>query len=144
MPYRGAAPAITDLVAGRIDIMFLNIGSARSHIDAGILVALGVSGEERLSKLPNVPRFREAGVPADQLNSGTWWGIIAPAKLPPAIRMQLEAAVSAALRDPQLRGRYDAMNVVPFESTSDQFRILISDKLAKWADVIQCANIVPD
>ncbi len=144
VPYRGAAPAITDLIAGRIDIMFLNIGSAKAQIDSGALIPLAVSGDERLAKLPNVPTFREAGVPADQLSSGTWWGVIGPAKLAPAAKEKLESAIAATLRDPQLQSRYDAMNVIPYASNAEQFKKLMADELSKWSEVISRANISPE
>jgi hypothetical protein len=71
-----------DLVAGRIDLMFLNIGSAKAQIESGTLRGLAVSGPSRASTLPNVPTFREVGVPLPELDPGTWWGVAAPGGLP--------------------------------------------------------------
>ena len=141
VPYRGAAPAITDLIAGRIDAMFLNIGSAKAQIDAGALIGLAVSGSERVAKLPNVPTFRESGLPVEQLDTGTWWGVVGPAKLPAAIQQKLNRAVNDALKNPQLRARLDEMNVAPIPSSAEAFGKLISDERLKWADVVKRANI---
>ena len=141
VPYRGAGPAITDLVAGRTDMMFLNIGSAKPQIDSGELRGLAVSGAERARALPNVPTFREAGLPLTALDPGTWWGLIAPAKLPPAILARLSAAMKAALEDEGMRQRVAAMSVDALPSSPEAFAQLISDERRKWADVVVRAQI---
>ena len=141
VPYRGAAPAITDLVAGRVDMMFLNIGSAKPQIESGELRGLAVSGAERAAALPNVPTFREAGLPLTALDPGTWWGVLAPAKLPAAIQERLNRAAQEALSDPELRKRITAMSVDALPSTPAAFATLISDERRKWAEVVTRANI---
>jgi tripartite-type tricarboxylate transporter receptor subunit TctC len=141
VPYKGAAPAIIDLVAGRIDLMFLNIGSAKGQIQGGKLRGLAVSGAQRAATLPEVPTFREAGFPLPQLDPGTWWGVIAPVGLPPDIAQKLNAAMQAALNDPALRERLAALNVDPTPSSSADFANLIKSETKKWAEVVKRAKI---
>jgi tripartite-type tricarboxylate transporter receptor subunit TctC len=144
VPYKGAAPAIVDLVAGRIDLMFLNIGSAKGQIQGGKLRGLAVSGTERAATLPEVPTFREAGAALPQLDPGTWWGVIAPAGLPPDVAQKLGAAMQEALNDPALRERLAALNVDPMPTTSEEFGKLISSEMKKWADVVKRARITAE
>jgi tripartite-type tricarboxylate transporter receptor subunit TctC len=133
-----------DLVAGRLDVMFLNIGSAKSHIDNGSLRGLAVSGTSRAAALPNVPTFHEAGVPLPELDPGTWWGIAAPAGLPAEITAKLNAAVRDALTDPELREKLAKMNVDPIAGTATEFAALIAAETRKWAEVIKRARITVD
>jgi tripartite-type tricarboxylate transporter receptor subunit TctC len=144
VPYKGAAPAMIDLVAGRIDLMFLNIGSAKSQIESGTLRGLAVSGTARASTLPNVPTFREVGVPLPELDPGTWWGVAGPGGLPADVTRKLNAAMQAALADPDLRGKLAKLNVDPTPSTPAEFEALISLETKKWAEVIKRAKITVD
>ena len=141
VPYRGAAPAITDLLANRVDMMFLNIGSAKPQIDSGELRGLAVSGAQRSTALPDVPTFREAGLPLAALDPGTWWGLIAPAKLPDAIGVRLHGALQEALADPALRQQLKAMSVEATPGSSAAFGALLSEERRKWAEVVARANI---
>src|SRR4051812_20749867 len=102
VPYKGAAPAMIDLVAGRIDLMFLNIGSAKAQVESGTLRGLAVSGTARAPTLPNVPTFHEVGVPLPELDPGTWWGVAAPAGLPVEVAQKLNTATREALSDADL------------------------------------------
>jgi tripartite-type tricarboxylate transporter receptor subunit TctC len=140
-PYKGAAPAIVDLLAGRIDLMFLNIGSAKAQIEGGKLRGLAVSGTARAATLPEVPTFREAGVPLPELDPGTWWGVVAPAGLPTDVAQTLNGATRAALVDPDLREKLARLNVDPTPSTAAEFAALINSETAKWAAVIKRARI---
>ena len=142
VPYRGAGPAITDLVAGRTDLMFLNIGSAKPQIDSGELRGLAVSGVARAPALPDVPTFREAGLPLSDLDPGTWWGLMAPAKLPVPILTRLNAAMKEALEDGDMRKRVAAMSVEALPGSPEAFAKLIADERQKWADVVTRAHIL--
>ena len=144
VPYKGAAPAMIDLVAGRIDLMFLNIGSAKAQIESGTLRGLAVSGPSRASTLPNVPTFREVGVPLPELDPGTWWGVAAPGSLPADVTQKLNAAMQGALADPDLREKLAKLNVDPTPSTSAEFEALIKLETKKWAEVIKRAKITVD
>lgn len=144
VPYRGAAPAITDLLADRIDLMFLNIGSVKTYLDAGTMLAIAVSGPERAAQLPDVPTWREAGVPVEQLDSGTWWGLMVPSATPPEVRRRLSEALNAALRRADLVSRLEAMNVSASPGAPEEFGRLLSSERAKWADVVARAGIKAD
>jgi tripartite-type tricarboxylate transporter receptor subunit TctC len=141
VPYRGAAPAMTDLIAGRVDVMFLNIGSARSQIESGELRGLAVSGSQRAAALPDVPTFKETGLPLPALDPGTWWGLIAPVKLPATIHQQLTKALDEALADPELRKRAASMSIDVIPSTGAEFATLMSEERRKWAEVVARAKI---
>ena len=141
VPYRGAAPAMTDLIAGRVDVMFLNIGSARSQIESGELRGLAVSGSQRAAALPDVPTFKETGLPLAALDPGTWWGLIAPVKLPATIHQQLTKALDEALADPELRKRAASMSIDVIPSTGAEFATLMSEERRKWAEVVARAKI---
>ncbi len=144
VPYKGAAPAMIDLVAGRIDVMFLNIGSAKAQVESGTLRGLAVSGTARASTLPNVPTFHEVGVPLPELDPGTWWGVAAPAGLPAEITQKLNAVMRDALTDPDLREKLAKLNVDPTPSSAAEFEALIKLETKKWADVIKRAKITVD
>jgi len=144
VPYKGAAPAMIDLVAGRIDVMFLNIGSAKGQIESGTLRGLAVSGTARASTLPNVPTFREVGVPLLELDPGTWWGVAAPGGLPAEMTQKLNAAIRDALADADLRDKLAKLNVDPTPSSPVEFEALIKLDTKKWADVIKRARITVD
>jgi len=144
VPYKGAAPAMIDLVAGRIDLMFLNIGSAKAQVESGTLRGLAVSGTARAPTLPNVPTFHEIGVPLPELDPGTWWGVAAPASLPADMKQQLNTAIRDALADPDLREKLAKLNVDPTPSSAAEFDALIKLETKKWADVIKRAKITVD
>ena len=141
VPYRGAAPAIIDLVAGRIDMMCLNIGSAKAQIESGELRGIAVSGPKRAAALPNVPTFREGGIPMLAMDPGTWWGILVPTKTSSDIVTRLNAAMRAAMEDPDLQRRLTSMSVEPIAGSSQDFFKLILEEKKKWADVITRAKI---
>ena len=141
VPYRGAAPAIVDLAAGRIDMMCLNIGSAKSQIENGELRGLAVSGPNRAPAPPDVPTFREGGIPMTAMDPGTWWGLVVPAKTPGDIVARLNAAMRECVQDPDLQRRLASMSVEPIAGPADDFFKLALDEQKKWADVIAKARI---
>ena len=141
VPYRGAAPAIVDLVAGRVDMMCLNIGSAKAQIDSGELRGLAVSGPNRAAALPNVPTFREGGIPMLAMDPGTWWGILVPAKTPAEIVTRLNVAMREAMQDQDLQRRLASMSVEPIAGSPQDFFKLVLDEKKKWADIITRAKI---
>src|SRR6185369_12583845 len=144
VPYKGAAPAMIDLVAGRIDVMFLNIGSAKAQIESGTLRGLAVSGTARAPTLPNVPTFHEVGVPLPELDPGTWWGVAAPAGLPAEVTQKLNTAMRETLADADLREKLAKLNVDPTPCSPAEFAALIRLETKKWADVIKRAKITVD
>jgi tripartite-type tricarboxylate transporter receptor subunit TctC len=138
VPYRGEAPAITDLLAGQIQVVFSTPGSAISYVKAGTLRALGVTGAKRMDVLPGVPAIAES-LPGYEALS--WAGIGAPAKTPPEIVAKLNSAFNAALADPQLQARLAEFGAVVMISTPAEFGKFIAAEIDKWGKVIKFANI---
>ncbi|HEY4250312.1 MAG TPA: tripartite tricarboxylate transporter substrate-binding protein, partial [Roseomonas sp.] len=139
VPYRGSAPAITDLIAGRIDIFFDNLPSILPHIRAGSVRALAAASAERIPELPEVPTFAEGGVQGMVIDS--WFGFMAPARTPPAAIAALNAAFGRALADPTVRRRLAELAVTPVGGTPEQMGAHIRAEVARWAEVVRHNNI---
>jgi tripartite-type tricarboxylate transporter receptor subunit TctC len=138
LPYRGTAPALTDLLAGRVQSLFDNIPGAMGQIKGGKLRALGVTAAKRVPALPDVPAIAET-VPGYEAD--VWYGIAAPRGTPPDIVAKLNGAVNAALANPQLKARMNELGGDPMPLTPDAFGKLVADETQKWAKVIRTANI---
>jgi tripartite-type tricarboxylate transporter receptor subunit TctC len=138
VPYRGTAPALTDLLAGRVQSLFDNIPGAMGQIKGGKLRALGVTAAKRVPALPDVPAIAET-VPGYEAD--VWYGIAAPRDTPPEIVAKLNGAVNAALANPQLKARMNELGGDPMPLTPDAFGKLVADETQKWAKVIRTANI---
>jgi tripartite-type tricarboxylate transporter receptor subunit TctC len=119
VPYKGVGPALNDTLGGQVNILFDNLPSSLPHIQSGKLRALAVSTSARLDVLPDVPTFAEAGVP--QLNDPSWFGLVAPAKLPEAVLARVHDAVTQALASPEVRDRMRQAGAVPAGNSPKQF-----------------------
>ena len=139
IPYRGSAPALTDLLAGQVDIMFDNLGSSLGHIKAGSLRALAVAGTARNENLPEVPTMIESGVP--DFISDTWNALSAPPKTPPAIIAKLNAALNAALKMPEVKSHYDRMHLTTMGGTPERMAEIVKADTRRWGEVIHTANV---
>ena len=135
VPYKGGAPAIADLIAGNVQLMFESTNSIAAHVRAGRVRALGVSGTKRSISLPEVPTLIEAGVPGYEVN--LWSGIIAPAGLPRAILERLNRAVNAAIVAPATKERFEQLGSEGGGSTPEEFAELIRRDSARWAEVVR-------
>jgi tripartite-type tricarboxylate transporter receptor subunit TctC len=120
VPYKGAAPALNDTLAGHIQVLFDNLPSSLPHIQAGKLRALAVASERRVPALPNVPTFAEVGLP--QVNDPSWFGLVAPARLPAEIAARVHAALVRTLQQPETLKRLDAVAATPVGNAPGQFR----------------------
>jgi tripartite-type tricarboxylate transporter receptor subunit TctC len=120
VPYKGAGPALNDTLAGQVQVLFDNLPSSLPHIQAGKLRALAVASDKRVAALPDVPTFAEAGLPL--VNEPSWFGLVAPARVPPAIVSRLVDALGRAVRQPETAKRLDAVAASPVANTPDQFR----------------------
>src|SRR4029079_2686432 len=111
VPYRGAGPALNDVLAGHAAMMVINPGPTEAHVKAGRLRALAVTGVKRIDLLPEVPTFAELGYPMPEVDYGTTFGMLAPAGTPPATIATLHKALVEALAEPQLRTRVQQMGI---------------------------------
>ncbi len=139
VPYRGSGPAITDLVANRLDVFFDNLPSILPHIRAGAVRAIAAVSAERIPELPDVPTFAEAGVPGVVIDS--WFGFLVPAGTPPATVAALNAAFNAVLDDPAVRARLAEASVVPLGGPPERMGAQVRDEVARWGEVIRKNNI---
>ena len=138
VPYRGTAPALTDLVAGQVQVMFDNIPGSIGHIRTGKVRALGVTAAKRVAALPDVPTIGET-VPGYEVS--IWYGIAAPRGTPPEIVEKLNQAVNAVLAYPKLQARLAELGGEPMPMTPAEFGKLVAEETEKWAKVIRAANI---
>ncbi len=135
IPYAGAGPAQLGLLAQQTDFMFDNLASALPQVRAGKLVALAVTTPQRAATLPDVPTMAESGLPGFDVS--TWFGVFAPAGTPPAVVARLNAAMTAALRTPDMRERLARMGAEPAPMSSEQFAELVRNELAKYEKVVK-------
>jgi tripartite-type tricarboxylate transporter receptor subunit TctC len=142
VPYKGAAPAIQDVLAGHVDVMFDNMSSAIPNIKAGRLRALGVASLQRYPALPDLPTIAEQGVPGYETT--IWLGLFAPAKTPPAILARLQKEIDGAVKSADYRERLAAIDMQPRASTSQELAGYLKADLAKWAKVVKEAGIKPE
>ncbi|MFZ4410408.1 MAG: tripartite tricarboxylate transporter substrate-binding protein [Paracraurococcus sp.] len=141
VPYRGTAGALTDLIAGRVDVMFTTIASAGGQIRGGLLRIIAYTGEERPAGTPPAPTVRAAGIPYD---SGIWWGLFAPRGLPPEIRRALNAAANAALEEPGLARTLTAEGAIPAPLAPAAFGAFLEAELREMREVVAAARIRAD
>ena len=141
VPYRGGAPAVTDLLAGTIDAALVNIGAAAAQVAAGTLRGLLVSSAERVLALPEVPSVGESGLLREAVVG--WHGLVAPRGTPPGVLHAIDAAAQAALAQPELAARLAALGVEPVRETPERLAALIRSDALRWGAVIRRAGIVP-
>ncbi len=142
VPYKGGAPAITDLLAGHVDVSFQNINAVINHIKAGKLIVLAVTGDARSPLLPQVPTLTEAG--AKDVDVFSWQGIAAPKGLPADVRQKLHGAIVGALNDPEIRSRMEGLGFEIVANTPEQFATFLNAELARWKQVIETGKIVAE
>jgi tripartite-type tricarboxylate transporter receptor subunit TctC len=141
VPYRGAAPAVNDLIAGQIDGVVDNPPTVLPHISAGRLRPLAVAAKERLALLPDLPTAAEAGVPGFEASS--WFGIMAPAGTAPEIVTRLNREIVVALRQPVIADRIANSGARAVGNSPDAFAAQIRSERAMWGEIIKAANITP-
>jgi tripartite-type tricarboxylate transporter receptor subunit TctC len=142
VPYKGSAPAVTDLIGGQIDIMFDNMPSAIQHVRNGRLKALAVTTAKRSPELPDVPTIAEAGVPGYEATS--WFGMFAPANTPAPVVARLNAALAKVLADPQVKKKLAEQGAEPYSEKPEQFADFIRKESAKWSQVVKAAGATVD
>ncbi len=141
VPYRGAAPAVTDLIAGQIDGVVDNPPTVIAHIQSEKLRPLAVAAKQRMALFPNVPTAAEQGVAGYEASS--WFGIAAPAGTPPAIVDRLHKAIAAAVRTTAMQERFSKSGAQLVGDSPTEFAAQIRAERAKWGEIIKAANIKP-
>ncbi|HEY6833534.1 MAG TPA: tripartite tricarboxylate transporter substrate binding protein [Pseudolabrys sp.] len=139
VPYRGAAPAITDLLAGQIDGVVDNPPTVLPHIEAGTLRPLAVAAKSRMLLLPDLPTAAEAGVPGYEASS--WFGVVAPAGTPPAIVARLQEGIATGLKQPNVQQRFAKSGARLLGNTPEEFAQQIRQDRQMWGEVIGAAGI---
>jgi tripartite-type tricarboxylate transporter receptor subunit TctC len=142
VPYKGGAPAVTDLVAGRLHLMMANLTTAQPHIRAGRLRGLGVGTRMRTPLFPDMPTIAEAGVPGYEANN--WNGIVVPRKTVRPIIEWLHREVLAVLNDGAAKKRFAAQGLEPIGDTPAEFAQYLRQEAAKWGKLIKTAGIKPE
>ncbi|MCX8132774.1 MAG: tripartite tricarboxylate transporter substrate binding protein [Roseococcus sp.] len=138
VPFTGAAPASTALLAGQVDVMFLNAGPAEAIARDGRAKILGLGANERIPLLPHVPTMAELGTPVEAAN---WFGLLGPARMAAAVAQRLAAAVGEALRQPGVLEVFRVQAAVPVSSSPEEMRAFIAADRERWAAVVRELNI---
>jgi tripartite-type tricarboxylate transporter receptor subunit TctC len=139
IPYRGTAPAVSDLLGGQVDAMFLPIHVALPQIKAGKLIALGIGSDQRHPLLPSVPTLAEAK--AGKVNVDMWYGIFAPKNTPTDIVQALNKEIKAILASEDIQKAFQPQGMDPTSSTPEEFGKLVERDASRWADLIKAQNI---
>ena len=142
IPYKGSAPAVTDLIAGQVDVMFDNTPNVLPHVRAGKLKAIAVSTKSRSALAPEVPSVDEAGVPGYDVS--VWFGVLTVAGTPREIVQRLNTEMVKILTSPQIRERFAKTGVEVVAGTPEQFSTHLRREVSRWAKVVQDANIKAD
>ena len=142
VPYKGVAPALTDLMGDRISFMLINPLEAAPHVKSGRLRALAVSSSKRLAMMPDVPTFKEAGIPS--FEATVWWGFVVPAKTPGEIVTRLQNEILKALENDAVRDKLVSLGAVVEPMDAARFGGFLKSEIDKWATVIKSAKITEE
>jgi len=142
IPYKGSAPALTDMMGGQVQVMFDNMPSAINHVKAGKLKALAVTTATRSSAMPDLPTVAEAGVPG--FEAASWFGLLAPAGTPKEIVAKIQADVVKAMKTTDLTEKMAQQGAVAVGNTPDEFSAYIKVELAKWEKVVKASGAKAD
>jgi len=138
VPYKGSAAALADVLAGNVSMMFVDVLSASSHVKAGKLKAIGITGTQRSTAAPEFQTIAEQGVPG--FNGNSWLGVVVRAGTPKEIVARLSAEIAKALKSPEVRERFLAQGVEPVGSTAEQFAAHIEAEMPRWARAVQVSG----
>lgn len=141
VPYKGAGPAITGLLGGEIQMMFVTTPLGLAHIQAGRLRPLAYNGRTRASFLPDVPTMAESGVEGTDMDAASWYGVFAPAKAPAGVTAKLQKETQAAVANPRVKDRLIALRLTPVASASADFRRFVAAAVEKFSELARLAGI---
>ena len=138
IPYRGAGPALQDLIAGQVDLMFDGLGSSATHIKGGRLRAIAVAGDKRAPGFPDLPTTTEAGLPTYQV--ATWYGLWAPKGTPQAITTAMQAEMRKALNADDLKAIWNGLGTETPNLYGEQFGRFVGSEIKRWAEVVKSSG----
>ncbi len=141
VPYKGTAPALTDVLGGQVDLMFISLVTGAAQVKAGNLRAYGVTSAGRQPAFPDVPAIGEV-VPG--FESSAWFGVFGPAKLPDAVTAKLNATVAAALKDPAMRKRLETEGATPVGNSATEFSAFVREDIKRWAPIVKASGATPN
>jgi tripartite-type tricarboxylate transporter receptor subunit TctC len=141
IPYKGATPALNDLVAGQINVMVVGLSGAKGLIEGGKLKALAITGDKRAPGLPGVPTFEQSAHALPEMKIGSWWGIVAPKTTPTEIVQELNLALNTSLNSPELRGKLNELNIEPLGGNAMELDKWMASEIETWSKVIKKASI---
>jgi len=141
IPYRGTAPAVQDVLAGEVQLMFAAVGNVQGHIKAGKLKALGVTSTKRLPEFPDVPAIAEA-LPGYE--SSAWFGLFGPGRMPPELAARIGDAARQAIAQPEMRKRLDTEGATPVGNSPAQFAAFVESEIQRWAKVVKFSGARPE
>jgi tripartite-type tricarboxylate transporter receptor subunit TctC len=141
IPYKGTAPAIQDVLAGQVEMMFANVGNAQAHVRAGKLKALGVTSPQRLPQFPEVPAISEV-LPGYQ--SSAWFGLFGPARMPPDLVKRTSDAARQAITSPEVKKRIEFEGATPVGNTPEAFGRFVHEEIVRWAKVVKYSGAKPE
>jgi len=139
IPYKGTGQAISDVLGGQVGAIVAGVSTVRQHVESGRLRAIAVTGLERVPAVRDVPTFTESGLTG--VDSGTYWGVLAPAATPREVVARLNTAITSAVRSPEVRPKLEDRGYTVIGGTPEQFADNIRTEIAKWSKVIKAAGI---
>jgi tripartite-type tricarboxylate transporter receptor subunit TctC len=139
VPYKGTGPALTDLISGRVALMNAEVLATLPHVRSGKLRALGMATSARIPAAPEIPTLKEAGLPGFEVT--TWYGIVAPAGVPPEIVNKLADTMAKALTEPETREKLAAIGAIPVGGTAAEFGAFLREENVKWTKAVKDSNI---
>jgi tripartite-type tricarboxylate transporter receptor subunit TctC len=142
VPYKGGGPALSDVLAGHVKVLFAPAVSSMQHIQAGRLRAIAITGSKRLSSLPSVPTFAEAGVPG--YDSTVWYAVMAPPNTPRDIVNRINLELLQTLKDPAFSSMMSVNGIEPLGTTPEALNKYISKEIIKWSRVVKSAGLKPE
>ena len=141
IPYKGSAPALTALIGGEVDMVFINVPAILQHVRSGRLRPLAAAGSKRSELLPDVPTLKESGI---KLEMALWFGVLAPAGTPKEIVQTLNGAIAKAARAPEIKQKLLDQGAEPVGNTAEEFAAMLREEVPKWAEVIRASGIKPE
>jgi len=141
IPYRGTSPAIQDVIAGQVELMFAAIGNAQAQVKAGRLKVLGVTSAKRLAAFPDVPAIGEV---LQGYESSAWFGLFGPARMAPELTKRISDAARQAIAAPEVRRRLDAEGAVPVGNSPEEFSKFVQGEILRWAKVVKFSGAKPE